>query len=150
MAGGWGFFPGLLMYGKKEGVMMSATDILLDIVLSAIAFAGGWFLRTFFNRASGGDLHDNGGTAQQVRDELDRVEAGKREAQDAIQSVTEGLDDSERAVGDIAETGGRVAESISDAQGSISEGQQLIDDSQRRLDECENIIREVREGAHKD
>ncbi len=129
---------------------MSATDILLDIVLGAIAFAGGWFLRTFFNRASGDDVHDNGGPAQQVRDELDSVEAGQREAQDAIQSVTAGLDDSERAVGDIAETGGQLTESISNAQSSIAEGQQLIDDSGRRIAECENIIREVREGAHKD
>ncbi|SDO87092.1 hypothetical protein [Selenomonas ruminantium] len=127
--------------------MMNAADILFTVILSIIAFAGGWFLQRFFNHD---DVHDNGGTAQQVRDELDSVEAGQREAQDAIQSVTAGLDDSERAVGDIAETGGQLTESISNAQSSIAEGQQLIDDSGRRIAECENIIREVREGAHKD
>ena len=124
------------------GCEMDEAHIILNIFALLAAIAGGWFLFR--------DIHSNGESVDAAREQSCDAQAEQREAGEALQSVTDGLEESSAAVSDIAGTGQELAGSISDAQSSIGEGQQLITDSQRRLAECEDLIREVRAGASKD
>ena len=101
-----------------------------------------WFLLS--------DVHNNGGTAYDVREQLDRVGEEQRNAKDALVNVERGLDNSARLVDEVSKR-------IDDAESRAEQVKDRLDDctivvadSERRIGESREIIQGIRERAVQD
>ena len=127
--------------------------IVLGVILLG---AAGWFLFR--------DIQNNSGSAGDVTNKLDRAAGEQRKAQDALNGVQSGLDDSLGTVGQleqsnngarqsangIAESNKRIKAAVDNAQAANSSSADILADSQRRIIECLSILQEIREGTGED
>jgi biopolymer transport protein ExbB/TolQ len=106
-------------------------------------------------------LHDNGGSTDNLRDELDTAREQQQQTQRTFESISAGLADSQRTVDsiersnsesqrtteDIARTNDAIKESIDDASERNSECRTVITDSQQRISESKSILESIRKTA---
>ena len=135
----------------KNYVRISA--IVLGIIILG---AAGWFLFR--------SLPNNSGSAGNVTNKLDRATGEQRKAQDALNGVQSGLDDSLGTVGQleqsnsgarqstdgIAESNRNIKTAVGNAQAANGSSADSLADSQRRISECLGILQKVREGTGED
>lgn len=103
-------------------------------------------------------LHDNGGTTDTIREQLDTAREQQQQTERTLESIGSGLTDSQRTVGeleqsnsysqrtidDIARTNDAIKESINDTTERNTECTTIINDSQQRISESKSIIENVR------
>jgi len=142
--------------GKLNEQTKNYLRIGIVIVCVAIIIFAGWFLLR--------DIHDNGTTADNVREQLDAVAREQQSAEKSLESVQSGIADSERTVGELEQsasaaqsTADRIAESNSNIKTAVDSAQrandsstELINDSESRISECQSILQAVRARAGTD
>ena len=101
-----------------------------------------------------GNLHDNGGAADDTGRKLDRAVDEQRRALGDIERIERGLDDSAKRADDAARAVERSEGSASaiewavrNAQGRIGAGERIAQDSERRIAVCRGICAEIRKNA---
>lgn len=107
------------------------------------------------------DIRSDGRAADDTRTELNNTATEQQRTQESLESIGNGLDDSQSTVGrieqsnsaaqstaaGIAESNKHIAESISGAQTANSRGKELTQDSERRISESLSIIQSIRKGT---
>lgn len=107
------------------------------------------------------DIHDNGTTANDVREQLDSVAEQQRNAEKSLESVQSGIDDSLGTVGEleqsnnnaksattgITESNNNIETAVNNAQRSNDNSAAIIADSERRISESKSILQEIRTGT---
>jgi len=110
------------------------------------------------------DIPNNSGSAGDVTNKLDHAAGEQRKAQDALNGVQSGLDDSLGTVGQleqsnsgarqsadgIAESNRNIKTAIDNAQAANGSSADILADSQRRISECLAVVQSVSETAGKD
>ena len=113
-----------------------AIGILIATLVLVAVFCAGYMLG-LTNAGTGAEgLHDNGSTAQHVREELGSVGSG-------ISAAGSGIDNA-------AVAAGRVEKRIDDAQERVGYLKGTAEESRRLVTECQSVLREVRAGGKKD
>ena len=125
------------------------------IVVVFLCFAS-WFLLR--------DIHDNGTTADDVREQLDAVAREQQSAEKSLESVQSGIADSERTVErieqsnsaaqstvtGITESNNNIKTTVGNAQRANDSSAAIIADSESRISECKSILQAVRARAGTD
>lgn len=116
---------------------------------AALIIASGWLLFR--------DIRSDGGTADDVRAELDSAAAEQSRAYDATQRVGERLDSGiervsgiESAISGSAESAQRIEAGIDASTERVRDGIAITQDSQRRISESIGVIQEIRAGTRAD
>jgi septal ring factor EnvC (AmiA/AmiB activator) len=106
-------------------------------------------------------LHDNGGSTDKLRDQIDTAREQQQQTQRTLESISTGIRDSQRTVDDIDRSNSesqRTTENISRANDAIKESidgaseqntecRAIVSDSQQRISESKSILESVRKTA---
>lgn len=122
------------------------TRALVCALCAALIIASGWLLFR--------DIRSDGGTADDVRAELDSAAGEQQRAYDATQRVGERLDSGiervsgiESAISGSAESAQRIEAGIDESAERVRDGIAITEDSQRRISESIGVIQEIRGSA---
>lgn len=90
------------------------------------------------------NVHDNGKSADNAREQLERASNEQRNAFESVERIRNGLEDSERTVERVGERNREVDRAIESAESRVRAGATIVRDSQYRITECLNICAEIR------
>ena len=117
-------------YVNKKTIIVCLICVLIGVFI-------GWKL-------FGADIHDNGNTANTVREQLERTGEYQSDAIERIRGVRDGLTESIEAVNRAEERTDRITESAKDLQDRNTRINNAIRESQSRVTESLNIIEAIR------
>ena len=119
---------------------MEKKSYLIIIVGIVIAFAFYWFLLRE-------PVSNQRERTNAVTESLERTGAEQRNAQEHIERIGRGIDESIGRVDDVAEGISGASEGITDVQERNRECARIAADSERRIAESQRIIQSIRERA---
>ena len=90
-------------------------------------------------------VRDNGGTANNIRNELTNARTEQREVIEHANSIERGLAESERTVAEVRSANQSVTESIISVENRNEDAQRIIAENRRIIAESRAILESIRE-----